>query len=115
MTTVSEQVAGIQIGSSQLLDLEYADDTVILSSSSESIKTALRIYQAEASKLGLEVNWTKTKIMHVADDQTPPTIETNNDSVEVVSSFVYLGSTLTRTGDVSLEINRRRGLAAGVM
>ena len=35
--------------------------------------------------------------------------------MEVVPSFVYLGSTLTRTGDISLEINRRRGLAAGVM
>ena len=53
--------------------------------------------------------------MHIGQNQAPATIKINNDTVDVVSSFVYLGSTLSRTGDISMEINRRRGLAAGVM
>ena len=115
MTTVSEQIQGIHLGDFQLLDLEYADDTVILASTIEGIKTAMLTYQTEATKLGLKVNWTKTKVMHIGDGQAPTAIEINNESVEVVPSFVYLGSTVTRTGDISLEVNRRRGLGAGVM
>ena len=112
---VSARVAGVQIGDLLLSDLEYADDTVILGSTIEDIKAALQIYDTEASQLGLQINWTKTKIMHVGEGHHPPSIEINNQTVEFVSSFVYLGSTVTSTGDVDTEVRRRRGLASGVM
>ena len=53
--------------------------------------------------------------MHVGEGHHPPSIEINNQTVEFVSSFVYLGSTVTSTGDVDTEVRRRRGLASGVM
>lgn len=116
MLSVSARVAGVQIGDFRLSDLEYADDTLILGSTIEGIKAALQIYDTEALKLGLQINWTKTKVMHVGEGQHhPPNIEINNQSVQFVSSFVYLGSTVTSTGDIDTEVRRRCGLASGVM
>ena len=61
---------------------------IILASTIEGIITALHAYQTEATKLGLKVNWTKTKVMHIVDDETPPAVEINNEALEVVSSFL---------------------------
>lgn len=44
-----------------LTDVDYADDVTIFAHSRANIETALSSLQAEASKLGLSINWTKTK------------------------------------------------------
>ena len=115
MEKVAEKVPGIQLGSYRMTDLEYADDTLLLGSSLEDIRQALTTYEIEAAKLGLKVNWTKTKLMRVGDGPDPPSLIVNGETVEFVPSFVYLGSTVSHTGDLSCEVNRRRGLASGVM
>jgi hypothetical protein len=69
--------------------------------------------EGEAAKVGLKINEQKTKYMIAArNDNT--TIRDVGQSVaigdkhfEVVKEFVYLGSLMTPTNDVGLEIQRR--------
>lgn len=72
-------------------------------------------FQDEATKLGLKVNWAKTKLMYVGDGPTPQALHLGRDEVEFVPTFIYFGSLISEKGDLKAEIARRRGLAAGVM
>jgi len=98
-----------------LADLEYADDTILLSNDIEKLTAALSVYDHESLKLGLKVSWAKTKLMHVGEGPDPPSPNIDRNAVEFADSFVYLGSTVTNNGDLKPEIKRRRALLSSVM
>ena len=60
--------------------------------------------KVESEKVGLKLNIQKTKIM-----ASGPTTswETDGETVETVSDFIFLGSKITADGDCSHEIKRR--------
>ena len=49
------------------------------------------------------------------DTQPPPTIKIDNENLEVVDSFTYLGSKVSNTLSIEEEINSRIGKAAATM
>ena len=102
----------MQLGEYQLPDLEYADDTTLYARSVTDMSSALQIYGEEAAQLGLRVNSSKSKSMHVGD---PSSIDIDGTEVECIASCTYLGSTVTNMGDLQEEIKRRRGLAVAAM
>ena len=66
----------------------------------------------ESEKVGLKLNIQKTKIMA----PSPITSwETDGETVETVSDFIFLGSKITADGDCSHEIKRRLLLGRKVM
>ena len=66
----------------------------------------------ESGKAGLKLNVQKTKIMAAG----PITSwEIDGETVEIVSDFIFLGSTITADGDCSHEIKRRLLLGRKVM
>jgi len=74
---------------------------------------ALQCLEEEASKLGLHVSWIKTKVQdlgHSGHGATPITV--TGEVVEAVSSFVYLGSTISRVSNSHSEVMSRIGLAS---
>ena len=58
----------------------------------------------ESEKVGLKLNVQKTKIMA---SRPIPSWETDGETVETVSDFIFLGSKITADGDCSHEIKRR--------
>ena len=66
----------------------------------------------ESEKVGLKLNIQKTKIM-----ASGPTTswETDAETVETVSDFIFLGSKITADGDCSHEIKRHLLLGRKVM
>ena len=66
----------------------------------------------ESEKVGLKLNIQKTKIM-----ASSPIIswETDGETVETVSDFIFLGSKITADGDHSHEIRRHLFLERKVM
>jgi hypothetical protein len=92
--------------------LAYADviDIVGRSQSAAAVQDAYLALEGEAAKVGLKINEQKTKYMIAARNDT--TIRDVEQSVaiceklEVVKEFVYLGSLMTPTNDLSLEIQR---------
>ena len=66
----------------------------------------------ESEKVGLKLNIQKMKIMA----SVPITSwETDGETLETVSDFIFLGSTITADGDCSHEIKRRLLLGRKVM
>jgi hypothetical protein len=68
--------------------------------------------EGEAAEVGLKSNEQKTKYMIAAwNDMTiqdvGQSVAIGDKHFEVVKEFVYLGSLMTPTNDVSLEIQRR--------
>ena len=65
----------------------------------------------ESKKVGLKLIIQKTKIMASG----PMTWETDRETVETVSDFIFLGSRIIADGDCSHEIKRRLLLGRKVM
>lgn len=57
----------------------------------------------------------KTKAMHEGDDPDPRPINIGNDPVKLVTSFPYLSSEDSNSGDLLTETNRNSGHFVGVM
>ena len=65
----------------------------------------LLVLQDEAAPLGLQINWTKTKIQQVGEPRlTQPTVQVAAENVDLVNYFVYLGSLISNDGGSETEI-----------
>jgi len=74
-----------------------------MAESEEEVKSLLMKVKVESEKAGLKLNIQKTKIMASG----PITSwETDGETVETVSDFIFLGSKITADGDYSHEIKR---------
>jgi sorting nexin-29 len=96
--------------SSQLL--AFADDIDIVGRNLRSITDVYSKLEREASKIGLQVNEEKTKLLMVsASAWTKQRIGShlciNDKKFEVVEEFKYLGSFVNSASDVSFEVRRR--------
>jgi hypothetical protein len=88
--------------------LAYADDIDIVGRSQSAVRNAYLALERETVKVGLKINEQKTKYMIAAqNDRTIYDVGQSDKHFEVVKEFVYLGSLMTPTNDVSLEIHRR--------
>ena len=83
-----------------------------MAESEEELKSLLMKVKEESEKVGLKLNIKKTKIMASG----PITSwEIDEETVETVSDFIFLGSKITADGDGSHEIKRRLLLERKVM
>ena len=74
-----------------------------MAESEEELKSLLMKLKEESEKVGLNLNIQNTKIMASG----PITSwEIDGETVETVSDFIFLGSTVTADGDCSHEIKR---------
>ena len=90
----------------------YADDTTLMAESEEELKSLLMKVKEEREKVGLKLNIQKTKIMASG----PITSwQIDEETVETVSDFIFLGSKITADGDCSHEIKRCLLLGRKVM
>ena len=97
---LEETQAGIKIAGRNINNLRYADDTTLMAESKE-LKSLLMKVKEESEKVGLKLIIQKTKIMASG----PITSwETDGETVETVTDFIFLGSKISADGDCSYEI-----------
>ena len=108
---LEEAQAGIKIARRNINNFRYADDTTLMAES-EELKSLLMKVKEESEKVGLKLNIQKTRIM-VSSPIT--SWQTDGETVETVSDFIFLGSKITADGDCSHEIERRLLLGRKVM
>ena len=60
---LDEAQTGIKIARSNINNLRYADDTTLMAESEEELKSLLMKVKKESEKVGLKLNFEKTKIM----------------------------------------------------
>ena len=104
--------AGIKITGRNINNLRYADDATLMAKSEEELKSLLMKVKEESEKVGLKLNIQKTKII----TSSPITSwQTDGETVEKVSDFIFGGSKITADGDCSHEIKRHLLLGRKVM
>ena len=98
---LDEAQARIKIARRNISNLRYADDTTLMAESVEELKSLLMKVKEESEKVGLKLSIQKTKIMACG----PITSwQTDGETMETVTDFIFLGSRITADGDCSHEI-----------
>ena len=98
-----EAQAVIRIAQKNKRYLRYADDTTLMAESEEQLKNLLMKVKQESEKVGLKFIFQKTKIMA----SSPITSwQTDEETMERVTDFIFLSSKISADGDCSHEIKR---------
>ena len=93
---LEEAQAGIKIARRNVNNLRYEDDTTLMAESEEELKSLLMKVREESEKVGLKLNIQKTKIMASSPISS---WQTDEETVETVTDFIFLGSKITADGD----------------
>ena len=109
---LKEVQAGIKIARRNINNLRYADDTTVMAESKEILKNLLMKVKEESEKASLKLNIQKTEIMV----SSPITLwQTDRETMETVTDFIFLDSKITVDGDRNHEIKRHLLLVRKVM
>ena len=109
---LEEAQAGIKIAGRNINNLRYADDITLMAESEEELKNLLMKVKEESEKVGLKLNIEKMKIMASG---LITSWEIDEETVETVTDFIFLGSKITADGECSCEFKRRLLLGRKVM
>ena len=95
---LDEAQAEIKIARKNTNNVRYADDTTLMAESEEELKNLLMKVKEESEKVSLKLNIQKTKIM-----ASWPIIswQIDEETMETVTGFTFLGSKITADGDCS--------------
>ena len=100
---LDEAQTGIKIARRNINNLRYADDTTLMGESEEGLKSLLMKVKEDSEKVGLKFNIQKMKIMASG----PITSwQTDGETMETATNFIFLGAKITADVDCSHEIKR---------
>ena len=84
---LNEAQAGMKIAGRNINNLRYADDTTLMAESEEELRSLLTKVKEESEKVGLKLNFQKTKIMASG----PITSwQIDGEAMETVTDFIFL-------------------------
>ena len=83
--------------------MRVVDDTTLMAESEEELKSLLMKVKEESGKAGLKTNLQRTKSMA----SSPITSwQIDEEKMEIMTDFIFLGSKITADGDCSHEMKR---------
>lgn len=85
----------------------FADDIMICTSTETHLQEKLIQWTQELKRRGLKINVQKTKVMHIGKESKSIEVKINEDTLEQVDSFKYLGVIIDREGNMEEEIQER--------
>ena len=105
------QDLGYNIGRRNISNARYADDTALIAQSPMEMQHLLDNVNAAGAQRLLKLNVKKTKLMTIGYVPDYITIRVNNDPVQKVKQFKYLGSLKSTDGECSKDVNARIAMA----
>ncbi|GBP18410.1 Putative uncharacterized transposon-derived protein F52C9.6 [Eumeta japonica] len=93
---------GLNIDGSTLTHLRFADDIVLFAKTPEDLNIILNDLASESSKVGLQLNPEKTKVMTNGNKSS-----INVGESQIVEDYIYLGQLISPKDNISKEIERR--------
>ena len=101
---LDELQAGVKIARGNINNLRYVDDTTLMATSEEELKSLLMRVKEESEEASLKLNIQKTQSMASG----PITSwQIDGETMETVIDFIFLGFKITADSDCSHEIKRR--------
>ena len=105
---------GIRWRDARLTDLDFADDLALLVEKWDVMKYMIEKLSGLSEKVSLRISKEKTKVQIFGDIVDDGTITLDNQDLETVQNFTYLGSIQSCSGDTEVDVNCRIGKACGV-
>ena len=107
--------AKTKVQSDTINDLLFADDAALNATSEANMQHSVDKFSDACDNFGLTISTKKTEVMHQPAPGKPyiePNITINNQRLNVVDKFTYLGSTLSRNVLIDDEVNARLAKAS---
>ena len=109
---LEETQVGIKIARRNINNLRHTGNTTFTAESEEELKSLLMKVKEKSENVGLKLSIQTVKIK----TSGPVTSrQTDGETMETVTDFIFLGSKITAYGDCSHEIKRRLLLGRKVM
>ncbi|KAL1447078.1 hypothetical protein WDU94_005521 [Cyamophila willieti] len=94
-----------KVNTTQIRELMFADDAALIEKTPEKLQSLVSAFADAAKSLGLNVNVQKTEVMFV--NCPSKEIKLNGQTLKEVDVFKYLGSKISRNGDITCEVKNR--------
>jgi len=106
-----KEAPGISVGGTNINNLRYADDTVLVADSDVKLQNLINIVNERSKHFGMELNEKKTETMVITkktkEDMPKCHILVNGTAIKQAQSFKYLGTTITWNAKDDKELNIR--------
>ena len=99
-----------KVKATSIVDLQYADGCAIAAHTGADLQNTLDAFSQAYKLLGLTVNVTKTKVLFQRTKPltaTAPNIDIEGTTLENVDHFPYMGSYLSKSVTIDVEIQHR--------
>ena len=107
--------AKTKVKSDTINDFLFADDAALNATSEANMQHSVDKFSDACDNFGLTISTKKTEVMHQPAPGRPyvePNISINNQRLNAVDKFTYLGSTLSRNVLIDDEVNARLAKAS---
>ncbi|KAI3376614.1 hypothetical protein L3Q82_017048, partial [Scortum barcoo] len=104
-----------RFGNHRISSLLFADDVVLLASSSQDLQRVLERFAAECEVAGMRISTSKSEAMVLDRKRVACPLRVGGEVLPQVEEFKYLGVLFTSEGKMEREIDRRIGAASAVM
>uniref|UniRef100_A0A8C6Q2D3 Reverse transcriptase domain-containing protein n=1 Tax=Nothobranchius furzeri TaxID=105023 RepID=A0A8C6Q2D3_NOTFU len=111
----SRGVEFVEFGGRRILSLLFADDVVLLASSSSDLQLLLGRFAAECEAVGMRISTSKSETMVLDRKRVACQLRVGGEFLPQVEEFKYLQVLFTSEGRRDREINRRIGSVSAVM
>ncbi|XP_045484950.1 uncharacterized protein LOC110996663 [Pieris rapae] len=95
---------GLMINGERLNHLRFADDLILFASTRDELEKMVSDLDTESRFVGLKMNTEKTKVM---TNSRKEKVLLNNNIIEYVDEYLYLGQTISMTDSTTKEIDTR--------
>ena len=103
---------GISIGGRKVTNRRYADDTTLIAGKKDDITELITKVKRSSEEAGLYLNVKKTKVMTICKFDH---IIVDDNNIEIVDTFIFLGVIITHDGITDKELYRRLAMGKCAM
>ena len=93
--SAEEHLGGIKIGGRTIGNVRYAHDVVLIATGLQELLELTDKVKITNEAIGLFLNVSKTKVMKVTQEKNDENLVVDNQNVENVDDFKYLGIIMT--------------------
>ena len=107
---IGDRTAKSRLSVVRVTESKFADDAALYTTSRDSLESVAKSFVGKAGDWGLTVSIGKTKGMATGDnlrEEDVAPVQVEGGEIEMVDHFTYLGSTLSRDGDVMEDVKCR--------
>ena len=94
-------------GSTTVQDVLYADDLALVAEQRQDLQRMLTVVDMVCKKWGMAISVENSKVLVVGSEEGNAAMCLNNQTLEEVESFTYLGSIIDKSGKASAEVDIR--------